>query len=75
MERVEKVVHDMVDRALEMEGSCTGEHGVGLGKKASLKKELGPATLDVMRSIKKALDPHWLLNPGKIFDYESEVST
>ncbi|GFF27281.1 D-lactate dehydrogenase [cytochrome], mitochondrial [Aspergillus udagawae] len=75
MERVEKVVHDMVDRALEMEGSCTGEHGVGLGKKASLKKELGPATLDVMRSIKKALDPHWLLNPGKIFDYESEAST
>jgi D-lactate dehydrogenase (cytochrome) len=48
---------------------------VGLGKKASLKKELGPATLDVMRSIKKALDPHWLLNPGKIFDYESEAST
>ncbi|KAF7156423.1 hypothetical protein CNMCM5623_010093 [Aspergillus felis] len=75
MERVEKVVHDMVDRALEMEGSCTGEHGVGLGKKASLKKELGPATLDVMRSIKKALDPHWLLNPGKIFDYEDEAST
>ncbi|GAQ04756.1 D-lactate dehydrogenase [cytochrome], mitochondrial [Aspergillus lentulus] len=75
MDRVEKVVHDMVDRALEMEGSCTGEHGVGLGKKASLKKELGPATLDVMRSIKKALDPHWLLNPGKIFDYESEAST
>ncbi|PKX91699.1 FAD-binding oxidoreductase [Aspergillus novofumigatus IBT 16806] len=75
MERVEKVVNDMVDRALEMEGSCTGEHGVGLGKKASLKKELGPATLDVMRSIKKALDPHWLLNPGKIFDYESEAST
>ncbi|KAF7157724.1 hypothetical protein CNMCM6106_003577 [Aspergillus hiratsukae] len=74
MERVEKVVHDMVDRALEMEGSCTGEHGVGLGKKPYLKKELGPATLDVMRSIKKALDPHWLLNPGKIFDYESEAS-
>jgi D-lactate dehydrogenase (cytochrome) len=48
---------------------------VGLGKKAYLKKELGPATLDVMRSIKKALDPHWLLNPGKIFDYKSEAST
>ncbi|EAW09275.1 FAD-binding oxidoreductase [Aspergillus clavatus NRRL 1] len=71
--RVEKVVHDMVDRALEMEGSCTGEHGVGLGKKSSLKKELGPTTLDVMRSIKKSLDPHWLLNPGKIFDYESQA--
>ncbi|EAU30870.1 conserved hypothetical protein [Aspergillus terreus NIH2624] len=69
-QRVEKVVYDMVDRALEMEGSCTGEHGVGLGKKESLKKELGPCTIDVMRSIKAALDPHWLLNPGKIFDFE-----
>ncbi|KAI2943882.1 hypothetical protein CBS147321_4480 [Aspergillus niger] len=72
-ERVEKVVYDMVDRALEMEGSCTGEHGVGLGKKDSLKKELGPATIGIMRSIKKSLDPHWLLNPGKIFDYEDEA--
>ncbi|PYI07052.1 oxidoreductase, FAD-binding protein [Aspergillus sclerotiicarbonarius CBS 121057] len=72
-ERVEKVVYDMVDRALEMEGSCTGEHGVGLGKKGSLKKELGPATIGIMRSIKKSLDPHWLLNPGKIFDYENEA--
>ncbi|KAB8077152.1 hypothetical protein BDV29DRAFT_68399 [Aspergillus leporis] len=71
-ERVEKFVYDMVDRALEMEGSCTGEHGVGLGKKKSLKKELGMETIDVMRSFKKALDPHWLLNPGKIFDFEDE---
>ncbi|CAL5866458.1 uncharacterized protein PFLUO_LOCUS666 [Penicillium psychrofluorescens] len=68
--KVEKLVHDMVDRALEMEGSCTGEHGVGLGKKSSLKKELGPGTIDVMRSVKRSLDPHWLLNPGKIFDAE-----
>ncbi|KAJ5624525.1 CAZyme family AA4 [Penicillium lagena] len=68
--KVEKVVYDMVDRALDMEGSCTGEHGVGLGKKSSLKKELGPGTIDVMRSIKRSLDPHWLLNPGKIFDAE-----
>ncbi|KAL4884724.1 hypothetical protein BJY04DRAFT_181880 [Aspergillus karnatakaensis] len=67
-ERVEKVVYDMVDRALDMEGSCTGEHGVGLGKKSSLKKELGPNTIGVMRNVKGAFDPHWLLNPGKIFD-------
>jgi D-lactate dehydrogenase (cytochrome) len=46
---------------------------VGLGKKESLKKELGPATIGIMRSIKKSLDPHWLLNPGKIFDYEDEA--
>ncbi|CEJ57174.1 Putative Oxidoreductase, FAD-binding [Penicillium brasilianum] len=70
--QVEKVVHDMVDRALEMEGSCTGEHGIGLGKKGSLKKELGKGTIDVMRSLKRSLDPHWLLNPGKIFDPEED---
>lgn len=55
---VEKCVHDMVDRALEMEGTCTGEHGIGLGKKASLQKELGVDTINVMRSIKGALDPY-----------------
>ncbi|KAJ5800930.1 CAZyme family AA4 [Penicillium psychrosexuale] len=71
--RVEKVVYDMVDRGLEMEGSCTGEHGIGLGKKGSLKKEVGPDTINVMRSIKRSLDPKWLLNPGKIFDYDDET--
>ncbi|KIW07485.1 glycolate oxidase, subunit GlcD, variant [Verruconis gallopava] len=68
---VEKVVHDMVDRALEMEGTCTGEHGVGLGKKQSLMKELGPETIGVMQSIKQSLDPYWLMNPGKIFSHPS----
>lgn len=57
-----------VDRALEMEGTCTGEHGIGIGKKGSLKKELGSATIAVMQSIKAALDPYWLMNPGKIMD-------
>lgn len=47
-----------------------GEHGVGLGKKGSLRDELGPDTIDIMRGVKKSFDPHWLLNPGKIFDYE-----
>jgi D-lactate dehydrogenase (cytochrome) len=65
---VEKCVHDMVDRALEMDGTCTGEHGVGLGKKDSLIQELGLETIGVMQSIKAALDPHWLMNPGKIID-------
>ncbi|KAJ5555082.1 FAD-linked oxidase C-terminal [Penicillium sp. DV-2018c] len=72
-ERVEKVVYDMVDRGLEMEGSCTGEHGVGLGKKGSLRKEVGPETINVMRSLKRSLDPNWLLNPGKIFDHDDET--
>jgi D-lactate dehydrogenase (cytochrome) len=65
---VEKSIKKMVDRALEMEGTCTGEHGIGLGKKDSLLKELGPDTINVMKSIKAALDPDWLMNPGKIMD-------
>ncbi|KAF2146276.1 uncharacterized protein K452DRAFT_315485 [Aplosporella prunicola CBS 121167] len=68
---VEKCVKDMVDRALEMDGTCTGEHSIGLGKKASLLKELGTDTLNVMKSIKLAIDPHWLMNPGKIIDFPS----
>jgi D-lactate dehydrogenase (cytochrome) len=56
----------MVARAIAMEGTCTGEHGVGLGKIGFLRDELGE-TVDVMRSIKAALDPKGLMNPGKIF--------
>lgn len=56
----------MVDRAIAMGGTCTGEHGVGLGKQKSLIKEHG-AAVEVMRSLKQALDPEGLLNPGKIF--------
>lgn len=54
--------------AIEMEGTSTGEHGVGMSKKDDLVKELGEETVDVMRRIKKALDPDGLMNPGKIFD-------
>jgi D-lactate dehydrogenase (cytochrome) len=56
----------MVERAIAMDGTCTGEHGIGLGKIGYLTDELGEA-VDVMRSIKTALDPHGLMNPGKIF--------
>jgi D-lactate dehydrogenase (cytochrome) len=55
----------LIERALAMEGTCTGEHGVGQGKMKYLKAEHGEA-LGVMRSIKHALDPHDLMNPGKI---------
>jgi D-lactate dehydrogenase (cytochrome) len=56
----------MVARAIAMDGTCTGEHGIGLGKIGFLVDELGDA-VDVMRSIKRALDPQGLMNPGKIF--------
>src|SRR5262249_53761122 len=55
----------LIARALAMGGTCTGEHGVGYGKKASLIAEHGPA-MDVMRAIKRALDPDDRLNPGKV---------
>jgi len=65
---VEKCINDIVDRALEIKGTYTGEHGIGLGKKESLLKELGLETIGVIKSIKGALDPYWLINPKKIID-------
>ncbi|WP_269514796.1 FAD-binding oxidoreductase [Brevundimonas subvibrioides] len=56
----------LVQRALDMDGTCTGEHGIGLGKQDWLVAELGDA-VDIMRTMKRALDPQNLFNPGKIF--------
>jgi D-lactate dehydrogenase (cytochrome) len=56
----------MVSRALALGGTCTGEHGVGYGKKAYLEAEHGAAALELMRQIKAAFDPHNLMNPEKI---------
>ena len=56
----------MVTRALALDGTCTGEHGVGYGKIGFVEQEHGPATIGVMREIKRALDPHNLMNPGKV---------
>jgi D-lactate dehydrogenase (cytochrome) len=56
----------VVERAIAMEGTCTGEHGIGLGKRKYLPLEHGNVAVDVMRAIKTALDPHHLLNPGKV---------
>ncbi len=60
----------LVERALAAEGTCTGEHGVGLGKKAWLARELGTEAVAAMRALKRALDPHGIMNPGKIVDAE-----
>ncbi|HJU30837.1 MAG TPA: FAD-linked oxidase C-terminal domain-containing protein [Hyphomicrobiaceae bacterium] len=62
---VEGYLKRLAERAIRMEGTCTGEHGVGQGKSKYLKAELGDG-LAVMRAIKAALDPHDLFNPGKI---------
>ena len=55
----------VVNRALAMEGTCTGEHGIGFGKMGSLRKELGEA-VDLMATLKHAFDPENLMNPGKV---------
>jgi glycolate oxidase len=68
MARVEKAMHEIFDHAVKLGGTITGEHGVGLAKKAFLPKAIGDASLDVMRRLKRTLDPDNILNPGKIFD-------
>lgn len=57
-----------IARALAMDRTCTGEHGIGMGKRNKLIDELGDTTVDVMRIIKQALDPKGLFNPGKLFE-------
>ncbi|RYF43587.1 MAG: FAD-binding protein [Comamonadaceae bacterium] len=66
-EVAEKLNHDLVARALSLEGTCTGEHGVGLHKMGFLVTEAGAGAVDMMRTIKRALDPKNIMNPGKIF--------
>lgn len=68
----ESVVKRQVDRALELEGSSTGEHGVGLVKRKYLYKELGADTVDLMRKLKASLDPLCLLNCDKIVQMGKE---
>ncbi|OUM01508.1 FAD-binding oxidoreductase [Variovorax sp. JS1663] len=63
----EKLNHALVSRALALEGTCTGEHGVGLHKMDFLVSEAGVGAIDMMRTIKRALDPKNIMNPGKIF--------
>ncbi|MDI3510267.1 MAG: hypothetical protein PWQ61_1032 [Betaproteobacteria bacterium] len=65
----EELNHKLVHRALQLEGTCTGEHGVGLHKMDFLRREAGDGAIDMMRTIKQALDPDNILNPGKIFTY------
>ncbi|WP_144110120.1 FAD-linked oxidase C-terminal domain-containing protein [Paraburkholderia sp. BCC1886] len=69
MVEAERLNHRIVQRALRMDGTCTGEHGVGLHKMGFLLEEHGEAAVDMMRSIKHALDPRNLMNPGKIFSW------
>jgi glycolate oxidase len=68
MDRVHRAFDAIVTRTLELGGTITGEHGVGLAKKPWLKRQMGDASFSLMKQVKRALDPQGLLNPGKIFD-------
>jgi D-lactate dehydrogenase (cytochrome) len=67
MKEAERLNERVVDRALSLDGTCTGEHGIGCGKIDFLLAEHGEA-VSVMRAIKKAIDPDNIMNPGKIFN-------
>jgi glycolate oxidase len=68
MHRVELALQEIVDETLAVGGTITGEHGVGLAKKAFLRQQFGDVSYTLLQKVKKALDPSGLLNPGKIFD-------
>jgi len=68
IERVHAAFREIFERAIALGGTITGEHGVGLAKKEFLERFAGKTSLDVMRALKRTLDPNHVLNPGKIFD-------
>jgi glycolate oxidase len=72
--RAQAAFEDIIAAALDLGGTVTGEHGVGLLKRDGLRTEIGPAVLDMHRAIKDALDPHHILNPGKVFPAERTAS-
>ncbi|EPS98544.1 hypothetical protein FOMPIDRAFT_129619 [Fomitopsis schrenkii] len=73
-ERCKHIVHRMVERAIALDGTCTGEHGVGLGKRQYLVDELGEGTVELMKTIKCTIDPYNLFNPGKTPPAKAEGS-
>ncbi len=69
LSEIRELVHEINLKIIQMGGTCTGEHGIGAGKIKALAVEAGDS-LAVMKAIKQALDPKWILNPGKIFDVD-----
>ncbi|MFO7558850.1 MAG: FAD-linked oxidase C-terminal domain-containing protein [Desulfobacterales bacterium] len=72
VKKAEAVLEILFDYTLELGGTISGEHGVGITKAAFIRKEIGDVELGLMKSIKKVFDPKGILNPGKIFDFRKE---
>jgi D-lactate dehydrogenase (cytochrome) len=75
VQAAEGVSQRLMRRAIAHDGTCTGEHGVGLHKIGYLEEEHGAETVDIMRRIKRALDPHNILNPGKVVTFNREAQS
>ncbi|KDE58867.1 lactate dehydrogenase [Halostagnicola sp. A56] len=73
LERCEEFYSKVVDRAIALGGTATGEHGIGLGKRDSLEDEHGSHAVEAMRAIKQTFDPDGILNPGKIFPERTDA--
>lgn len=71
IERVEQAFAEIFEAAIELGGTITGEHGVGMVKAPYLEWKTGPAGIALMKGIKQAFDPRGLLNPGKMFAKET----
>lgn len=72
VERGERVYEAVLKRALAVGGTCTGEHGIGMGKQQYLEREHGKVAVEMMRRVKRAFDPNDILNPGKLFPETAE---
>ncbi|KAF8074141.1 FAD-linked oxidase-like protein [Lyophyllum atratum] len=72
--KVREAVDRMVHRAIALDGTCTGEHGVGVGKKGYLVEELGAGTVELMKTIKRTIDPLGLFNPGKLYPDDEDIA-
>jgi D-lactate dehydrogenase (cytochrome) len=67
LQKAKRILDRVAERAIAMDGTCTGEHGIGQGKQRFLASELGQSAVSAMRTIKSGIDPEGIMNPGKIF--------
>jgi glycolate oxidase len=74
MHRTDQAVRELFQLAIDLGGTISGEHGIGLEKKPFLVNQIGRETLGLLRTLKGALDPANLLNPGKMFDMQDVAS-